>query len=223
VSVVTFARDLFIENENGWLTKINTILKSHGENELVHLLEKNFGVDIDGWFLVNFTSVIELVDAIGGAEIELTAEEVLYLNKNAGIYPDNPLSEGLCRLNGGQALAYARCRKLDSDFARGARQGKLMQAMVAQTKKMNIVNIVNVFNSLKHAWHSSFSASEQVGLLSQAIWLRGADVERIVMPIDSWRYGNAPSGINGVLADLPENRALLREALGYPPEASAAE
>lgn len=223
VSVVTFARDLFIENENGWLTKINTILKSKGEDELLHLIEKNFGVDIDGWFLVNFTSVIELVDAIGGAEIELTREEVLYLNKNAGIYPDNPLSEGVCRLNGGQALAYARCRKLDSDFARGARQGKLMQAMVAQTKKMTIGNIVSVFNSLKHAWHSSYTGAEQAGLLSQAIWLRGADVERIVMPMDSWRYGNAPSGVNGVLADLEENRALLREVLGYPAEAAAAE
>ena len=43
------------------------------------------------------------------------------------------------------------------------------------------------------------------------------------MPMDSWRYGNAPSGVNGVLADLEENRALLREALGYPAEAAAAE
>lgn len=223
VSVVTFARDLFIENENGWLTKINTILKSDGEDHLVHLIEKNFGVDIDGWFLVNFTSVILLVDAIGGVEIELTDEEVRYLNKNAGIYPDYPLSEGRCRLNGGQALAYARCRKLDSDFGRGERQGKLMQAMVAQTKKITIANIVSVFNSLKHAWHSSFSASEQISLLSQAIWLRGADVGRITMPIDHWRYGNAPSGINGVLADLEENRALLRDHLGYPPEQPARE
>ena len=219
ISVVTFARDMFLKNEKGGLTKINTIVKSRAEDGLVKLLEKNFGVDIDGWFRVNFTSVIELVDAIGGAKVELTGEEARYINRTVGRYDTHPLGEGECQLNGAQALAYARCRKLDNDLGRGARQGKLMAAMVAQTKRMTVYNVVDVFNSLKHAWHSSLSGAEQVKLLTQAVWLRGADVERIVMPLDGhWRYGEA-YGVSGVVADLEENRALLRSMLGYPEEA----
>lgn len=214
ISAVTFTRDMFIENEKGRLTKINTIVRGSDEQTLCDLIYKNFGVKVDGWFRVNFTSVIELVDAIGGAEVELTAEEVLYLNKHAGIYPKYPLKEGLSRLNGGQALTYARCRKLDSDFGRGERQGKLMAAMVQSTKRMTAANLASVFGALKHAWRSSLSLPQQAGLLFKALWLRGADLEHIGVPFDNeWRYGNAHD-VSGVIADLPANRALLLEALG---------
>ena len=216
ISAVTFARDMFVENEDGRLEKINTLVRSRGEQALCDAVTRNFGVPIDGWFRVNFTTVIELVDAIGGAEVELTAAEVNYLNRNQGRFEDYPLSEGLCRLNGAQALAYARCRKLDNDLGRGSRQGKLLAAMVRQAGRMSASNIGAVFSSLKHAWRSSYSPSEQVQLLLKALWLRGASVEHIGVPFDgAWRYGEK-GGVNGVVADLPENRRLLLEALGRP-------
>jgi len=209
ISAVTFARDMFIRHENRD-RKINTIVRNADEEALCTAIEDNFGVSIDGWFRVNFTSVIELVDAIGGAEVELTEAEVNYLNRQVGLYPDSPLAEGKSRLNGAQALAYARCRKLDNDLGRGDRQTKLLSAMVQQTKRMTAANIVAVFNSLKHAWRSSVSGGEQAGLLFKALWLRGADVQRIGLPFEgTWRYGDS-----SVIADLPENRRLLLDALG---------
>ena len=209
ISAVTFARDLMVKNEYNRNTKLNTIVRKQDEAELVRTLENNFGVSVDGWFRVNFTSVIELVDAIGGAQVELTDKEARYIDKMVGVYPDSPLEEGLCRLNGAQALAYARCRKLDSDLERGQRQSKLVAALVAQTKQISIGQILNVYDSLKHAWRSSLSASEQVNLLWRALWLRGAQVERIGVPFEgTYRYGN------GVEANLEKNRDMLLAALG---------
>ena len=134
----------------------------------------------------------------------------------SGRYPEYPLSEGVCHLNGAQALTYARCRKLDNDLGRGQRQSKLLSAMVDQTKRMTAANIIAVFNSLKHAWRSSLSLSEQTGLLFKALWLRGADVERISMPFEGqWKFGNVGDS-SGVVADLEDNRTLLLDALGRP-------
>lgn len=215
ISAVTFARDMFIENEKGGLVKINTVVRNNDEQALCEAIERNFGVPIDGWFRLNFTSVIELVDAIGGAEVELTKAEVGYLNSTVGYYPDNPLAEGVCRLNGAQALAYARCRKLDNDFGRGDRQSKLLAAMVQQTKKLTVQNITDVYDSLKHAWRSSLSGAEQAGLLAQALWLRGAKVARVGVPFEGyWHYGETRGGTSGVVADLADNRRLLLDALG---------
>lgn len=224
LSAVTFARDMFVENEHGKLNKINTIVRNQDEQALCEAIERNFGVAIDGWFRVNFTTVVELVDAIGGAEVELTAEEAWYLaQQGLDVYPENPLAEGKCRLNGAQALAYARCRKLDNDLGRGERQSKLLAAMVEQTRRMTAANVAAVFSSLKHAWQSSYTASEQVGLVFKALWLRGADVARVSVPFEGyWRYGNAGSA-SGIVADLPENRRLLLEALGLPDPDAAAE
>ena len=224
ISTVTFARDMFIENDYGKLTKINTIVKSKGEQGLCSLIEKNFGVKIDGWFRVNFTSLIELVDAIGGAEVELTKAEVNYLSEaGLNVYPDHPLAEGSSHLNGAQALAYARCRKLDNDLGRGERQSKLISAMVRQTRRMTAANVVDVFNSLKHVWLSSYSGSEQAKLVFQALWLRGAKVQSISVPFSGeWHYGNAGS-VSGIIADLEANKLLLLDALGLPaPQASPA-
>ena len=119
IYATTFARDLMVMGEKGSDVKINTIVRRYDEEALVDAIERNFGVRPDGWFRVNFTSVIELVDALGGAEVELTAEEARYVTREAGRYPDHPLAEGLCRLNGGQALVYARCRQMYNDFGRG--------------------------------------------------------------------------------------------------------
>lgn len=219
ISTVTFARDMLIPDHKGNMVKINTIVRSEsgGEDGLVSALENAFGIEIDGWFRVNFTSVILLVDAIGGVEIELTADEVRYLNNHAGIYPDYPLSEGKSRLNGGQALSYARCRALDNDMGRGQRQNKLMRAMVSSAGKMSIGRIGGVFNSLSGAWTSSLSGAQQAGLLSKVIWLRGASVTSIGVPFEgTYRYGSS-GGTNGVVANIDSNRTLLRQALGLDP------
>ena len=158
---------------------------------------------------MNFTTVIELVDALGGVKIDLTEKEAKYINRNTGNY--EPLVEGENHLNGDQALVFARCRQLDNDMSRGERQNKVMAAMVAQTKRMTITNVINVFNSLKHAWRSSLSGFEQVRLLGNALWLRGAHVNSIGMPLGNWKYSDG-----GVVIKFEENTLLLHEALGLP-------
>ena len=224
IKTVSFARDMFVKNERDRDAKLNMLIRSGSEQAVVDALERNFGVKIDGWFRVNFASVVLLVDALGGAQVELTSQEASYIDRMIGEYSDHPLTEGVCLLNGEQALTYARCRKLDNDIGRGARQGKLLAAMVAQTKKLTIPKIVSVYHSLKDMWRSSLNAGEQAKLLSQAIWLRGAKVQAYDVPFeDTWGYGNSDSGVSGVKANLPENRRLLLEALGYPAEGQSAQ
>lgn len=219
IKTVSFARDMFLKDEKDRDAKLNTLIRSGTEDTLVETIERNFGVKIDGWFRVNFASVILLVDALGGVKLELTSQEANYIDRQIGKYEDHPLSEGVCHLNGEQALTYARCRKLDNDIGRGTRQGKLLTAMVARTRWMTASKIVGVFHSLRNMWRSSLSAFAQVRLLSQAVWLRGAKVEAYGVPFEGhWWYGSSDSGVSGVVLNLPENRRLLLEALGYPPE-----
>ena len=214
ITTVTFARDMFIPDTSGRDQKINTIVRNHDEDALMQAIEGAFDLHIDGWFRVNFTTVIELVDAIGGADVELTSKEANYIDRTVGAYPDNPLSEGVCHLNGAQALCFARCRALDNDLGRGERQNRLMAAMVKQTRRMSIANVVAVFNSLKHAWRSSLSAGEQVRLLASALWLRGAKTTSVGVPFEGyWHYGEV-GGNSGIVIDLEDNTRLLHEALG---------
>ena len=149
---------------------------------------------------------------MGGVQLELTDAEARYINGREGEYPDYPLAEGLCRLNGAQSLCYARCRKLDNDIGRGDRQTKLFSALVRQTRKMTAANVVSVVRNMNHAWRSSLSGGEQVKLVFDALWMRGAKVVRCAVPNEGyWRYGDS-----SVILNLEENVRLLHESLGLP-------
>ncbi|MBR1709281.1 MAG: LCP family protein [Clostridia bacterium] len=215
IGVVTFARDLLLDY-NGHDQKINTIIRLGEEAGLTSVLEENFDFKIDGWFRVNFSSLISIIDEIGGVSVELTEAEAKYITRNVGDYPGYPLSEGICRLNGAQALSYARCRKLDNDFGRGDRQSKLVQALVKESRSMGIRRILQVFNTMGHAWRSSLSASDQLHLLYSCLWMRHADIIRVGIPFEqTYWYSNSSSGDNGVLLNLDTNRQMLHELLSF--------
>ena len=212
IHAVTFARDIVVPNEYNKNVKLNTIVRAQDENALIDTLERVFDLNIDGWFRVNFSSVITIIDAMGGVEVELTEAEARYIDNREGVYPEYPLAEGVCRLNGAQSLCYARCRTLDNDLGRGDRQTKLFSALVRQTKKMSAANVVSVVRSMDHAWQSSLSGGEQAKLVFDALWMRGAQVIRSAVPYEGyWHYGES-----SVILNLEENVRLLHETLGLP-------
>lgn len=212
IHAVTFARDIVVPNESGKNVKLNTVVRTQDEDALVDTMNRVFGLNIDGWFRVNFSSVITIIDAMGGVEVELTDAEAHYIDNKEGVYPEYLLSEGVCRLNGAQALCYARCRKLDNDIGRGDRQTKLFSALVKQTKKMTAANVVSVVRNMSHAWQSSLSSGEQAKLVFDALWMRSAQVVRSAVPYEGyWHYGES-----SVVLNLDENVRLLHETLGLP-------
>ena len=218
VAVVSLARDMLVDNGRGGRTKINTVIRKDsgdgGGGALCEAIERNFGVSVDGWFRINFSSLVSLVDAAGGVSVELTAEEAAYIDKNAGRYPQYPLSEGTCLLCGGQALSFVRCRHLDNDLGRGQRQSRFAQAVVRKLRGMSPLRILSLYRGMDYAWRSSLGAAEQGSLVWRALWARRHRVLRLALPFDgTWRYGSA-SGTSGILPDLEENRRQLRAALG---------
>ncbi|MBQ8095202.1 MAG: LCP family protein [Clostridia bacterium] len=215
IGLVTFARDILLDY-NGSDKKINTIIRLGGEDALMDVISSNFDIELDGWFRLNFSSLVSIIDAIGGVSVEITDAEAKYITKEVGLYPDNPLTEGECRLNGAQSLSYVRCRKLDNDFGRGNRQSKLVNALIKESRSMGIRHIVNLFNSMKHAWRSNLNNAEQLHLVYSCLWLRNANVTRAGIPFDNlYHYGNSSSGDNGVLLFLDRNVERLHETISF--------
>ena len=213
ITTVTFARDILLDVDSRDL-KINTIVRSRGEEGLVHALEESFGISINGWFRLNFSSLVSIIDAVGGVPVQISEQEAKYITHEAGLYPANPLSEGECLLNGAQALSFVRCRKLDNDMGRGNRQSRLVSGLVRKSRKMSISDMISLFHEMNHAWRTSLSMPQQARLLFQILFLRGANVERVGIPFEGmFRYGDSSTGDNGILLYLEKNRTLLHEAL----------
>ncbi|MDE6936862.1 MAG: LCP family protein [Lachnospiraceae bacterium] len=152
VKISSVYRDTLLEQKDGTLNKANAAYSYGGPQEAMALLNKNLDMDIEHYVTVNFNSLIDVVDAVGGVEIDVQEEEISQIcgyaieimkvtdKVSAGVTEPGPQI-----LNGVQATAYARIRKTKGDdFRRTERQRdvltkvieKLQQASPAQLNKI---------------------------------------------------------------------------------------
>ena len=150
VTLTSFMRDTRIRQPREYEKKITEIYHAGGAKLLVEAIEQNFGVHIDNYILVNYLNVIDIVDALGGLDIELSADEIQTMApkiKNLEILTGRPVGEnalradqaGMLHLNGLQVSAYLRIRPASTDYDSGrtARARKVVTLMLEKVKKMS--------------------------------------------------------------------------------------
>lgn len=223
IALTSFARDGLIRPKGfSRDIKINSLVRySEGEQGLVDYLQTTYGVPIEGYFVINFSGAVDIINAIGGVSVELTEQEVQYLKKKAGDYDNYHLHAGLCRMNGAQALEFMRCRKLDSDYGRQDRQAKVLRAVMDELKNITAGKAVKLLESMTGMYRTSLSAGEQIELVKNAVHLRRASLEKYSIPTqDGYSYGEASDGTSGLKFNLEKHQALLRGWLGLEEKAT---
>lgn len=217
VVITSFARDGLVRPE-GYTrdVKINSLVRNTaGEQGLIDYIETTYGVPINGYFVVNFSGAMEIIDVIGGVSVELTDSEVLYLRKKAGDYDGYTLHEGLCRMNGAQALEYMRCRNLDSDYGRQNRQANVLRAVMDELRDITPGKAIKLLERIARLYRTDLSGAQQIELVKNAVRLRRATLEKYSIPAqNAYSYGEASDGTSGLKFNLEKHQALLREWLG---------
>ena len=165
LTMTSMLRDAFVKmpdykGHTGGRIKLTTIYhlgSTYGDGiagsmELMNMtLYRNFGVEVDYNFEVDFDAFIDVVNLLGGVEIELTEAEADYLNADDfWVYKD--VKPGLQRLNGMTALCYARMRKAegdgDSDIVRTSRQQKLIEALLEKVRNKSLPELQELANAV---------------------------------------------------------------------------
>ena len=219
ITFTSFARDSIVKPAyRKGTVKLNTLVRSaEGEQALIHYLEDAFSIPISGYFVINFSGAVDVINAVGGIDIELSQAEADYIDYHAGPYAGYPLEEGLCRLNGGQALYYMRCRGLDNDFGRQGRQGKTLRALVGKLSDITPLKALLLVDDLLGMYRTSLSVGAQFELAMKAIPLRHAQVCTHSLPAEgTFRYGKDSHGTSGLEFNLETNRKILFELLEIP-------
>lgn len=196
VLLTSFLRDTQITLPKGGKDRLNTLAQYYGDQALASYLTETYGIDIAGVFSVNFTSMMHILDAVGGITVDLTAAEVRYLRKQAGDYgAEFTLHEGPCKINGAQAVAYMRCRALDNDMGRTMRQSNVLQALMKQARGMRSSQVVQLVPQLAGSYTTDMALTEQIALARDAFSLRNAELHRHQIPADgTFRYASLRGG-----------------------------
>ncbi|MBS4178099.1 LCP family protein [Lederbergia citrea] len=129
VKLLSIPRDSYVYiKEVGYSTKINHAHSYGGPKATIETVEDLLDIPVDYYVRLDFDAFMKVVDALGGIDVDVpyTFSEQNSKDKAGAI----TLNEGMQTLDGEQALALARTRKLDSDLERGKRQQEIMKAIV---------------------------------------------------------------------------------------------
>lgn len=107
-------------------------------------INHNLDLDLTKYVSFSFAGFIDVIDILGGIDIELTQAEANVINAS----PDctKYVSEGENHLDGTCALIYARIRKIDSDFNRMDRQSNVIKAVINKVKDSSLTDILDIIN-----------------------------------------------------------------------------
>jgi LCP family protein required for cell wall assembly len=137
VSLFSLPRDVFIESPTYGYLRANTVLRNAelsqpgtGVSEMMTAMEYTFGIELDHYIRLDFEGFIEVVDALGGVEVDIPKAIVdrTYPTSDYGTMIIE-FSAGQQTLDGEQALIYARTRHGDDDYQRAERQQQVIQAI----------------------------------------------------------------------------------------------
>lgn len=174
ILLTSMSRDTYVETvcdadgdtacPEGQMDKI-THTGIYGLNTTRQTVEKFYDLKVNYSFRVNFTSVIDVVDALDGIDLNVEEGEqcdLFWANMKPG------LPVGLHHVDGETALAFARERKayVDGDYQRVRNQQKVMQAIINRAISSSaLVNYTSFINSLESAFETNMTYDEITDLI----------------------------------------------------------
>lgn len=184
VKLVSVFRDTYLNLGNDSYNKCNAAYAKGGPEQAITMLNKNLDMNITDYITVGFDGLINVVDALGGVEINVTEKEISHLNNYqismVGTTTDGvtfvaeegkdytPVTKaGLQNLNGLQATAYCRIRYIGNDFQRAQRQRDVITAISEKAKKASVSKLNGVVNGVMPNVSTSLDVKEILGVLSE--------------------------------------------------------
>ena len=175
VKLVSVYRDTYLDTGDGIFQKCNAAYAKGGPEQAISMLNVNLDLNITDYVTVDFNSIIECVDLLGGVDMEITDDEaslmtgyIRELNELTGNKAENLTQGGTYTLNGVQACAYARIRYGGGDdYRRTERQRTVLTAMVKKAQQSDLTTVNKLINEVCGDIQTSFSNAELLALASQ--------------------------------------------------------
>lgn len=213
VKLISIARDTYVSVPGYYDTKINHAYAYGGPELAIQTLNENFGMNITDYVTVNFDSLAEVIDEMGGVMVDVTEAERQQVN--AYLLSGEPLQEtGYINLNGPQAVSYSRIRKIDSDSMRASRQREVLASLFEKAKGINPLEYPSYVRKFAPMVETSLSNEEILKIAS--VGLKGTDLtlEQAAFPNDYIAStGQTIGGVWYYVYDLEQAKDMLRQLI----------
>lgn len=200
INVTSVMRDTVakIDTPSGYTSyeKINAAYDYGGAQLAVKTLNENFDLNITDYVVVNFDCLVDTVDALGGVDIDIKDDAVLYwtnqyiMDVNDKTKHNDPFLEstGPQTVTGVQALAYCRNRYSDSDYGRTERQREVVQQIVQKALNADLMTGINLIGKVYPYVTTSLSLNEMTTIANKFMSLETKTFNSYRVPMDQYLY-----------------------------------
>lgn len=228
VMLTSFIRDMLILRPDGKFGRINNIAGYFGANQegidaLIATINTHFDLQIEDYIVVDFQQVQNIIDAVGGVDITITAREAQYL-RNYSISRSSTTPElsgaGTYHFSGHAAVIYMRIRKVANiegetqDVGRTRRARTVLTSIADSLKDISYEDAARLLDVvIENTIFTSMSANDMLSALDLAMELKGVEIEQIRMPIDGTYVSMPVAGMATQQIDWLANREALHTFL----------
>lgn len=189
IRLISFMRDSYTYmHKYDRFAKLNAASQNGGPKYLIEVIENDYKIKIDKYAMVDFDTFPEMIDTIGGVEIDLTQKEADWIDRSG-----QNLHAGKNVLNGKNALAFSRIRYLyaDGDVSRTNNQRKVINAIIKKCKTASPAQLNAVLDTLLSGVKTNYKKTEILLLGTKALTSGWAnyEVESYAAPFPEARYG----------------------------------
>lgn len=219
VKLISIFRDTYLNIGNDTYNKANAAYSAGGPEQAINMLNMNLDLDIVDYVTVDFSALVDTIDALGGIPIDVQEDEIEHLNNyqigTSEVTGDkiiNVTSTGLQTLNGLQAVSYCRIRyTAGDDFKRAERQRNVLMEVAKKAKTADIGTLNSIINQVFPKIKTSFTTTEMIAYAADAAKYNITDSTGFPMERVTGIMGKAGSSV--VAADLATNVKTLHELM----------
>lgn len=219
VKVTSLMRDMYVHIPEKEDNRINAAYAIGDAPLAIKTINSNFGTDIRNYVTVDFFGLQDVIDKVGGVEINVKQNEIEQINKNmrevAAIEGTKiiPVTKaGAQMLNGMQSVGYSRIRYVgNSDYERTERQRRVLNEVFKKVKAQGAAKLPGTISTLLPYVETSLSNDEITLLALDAFKFDTQNIEQFRLPVDGTFNSQKIRGMAVLVPNIEENKSKLNE------------
>lgn len=189
IKLTSIMRDTYVKIPKYKNNRINTAYAFGGAELLKSTVNKNFNLTVDKHVVIDFRGFEKVIDTLGGIDVDIKKNEVNELNRciaGLGGKRANFIKQsGINHLNGEQALAYCRIRKVgNGDYERTERQRRVLKSIIGKINELKFSQYPKIIANMYPYVKTNISNTESLRLIYNYYDVEDWTVESMQIPTD---------------------------------------
>lgn len=218
LKVTSVMRDSYVLIDGHGQDKINHAYAFGGPELSIKTLNENFGLNIEDFISVNFSSLPKIINILGGIDLQITDEELEYINgyiddinSKDGTNSSHIGYSGVQHVDGTQALAYSRIRYTSGgDYERTQRHRTVLDALFNKLTSTSVSSYNSLLNEVLPYVQTNLNAADILSLGTKVLGI-GNNLEQDRFPRDGYGEGAMIDGVYYLTFDKETVKKQMRD------------